>query len=301
MLSGCGFNFFGDFNCLDNPPIIANTMNDVRLQNGIFDHWNVTENVENPYSPTIPSEWTLLTIMDANFNGDLGAGNLEYDLTRIEGYKIKRRLVGAPTWVTLGYVDNSLHIGDVVWQDNLAVSGGTYEYAVVPIVDGNETNYITNTIGAEFDGVFICDTNTIYKFYAGVSYGTGEQVQKIGVFEPYGRKYPVVVSNALTNYMKGSFTGTVLPKNFLENGNLNPIDMTEEQKWLLTFLSNRKPKIIKDWANHSWLISIVDSPQIDYQANSGMCIASVSANYVEIGDVHNQQDLYSAGLTKEVQ
>ena len=247
MFMMCGYNFCSDGNALDPAPIVNNGFTDVTLRNGIFDHWNVNRDVTSPYSSTIPTDWDYLTIMNANFNGNIESGNSEFSLGNIDGIKIKRRKVTDFDWVTLAYFDSSeLESLNFVFNDNIAASGYTYEYAFVPVVGGTEGNYITNTIGAKFDGVFICDLDTIYKFYAGVQYGTNERVQKIGVFEPYGRKYPVVVSNSLINYETGSVTGTVLADDYLRTKAMNRIDMVKEQRALKDFLTNKKAKILKD-------------------------------------------------------
>ena len=247
MFMMCGYNFCSDGNALDPSPIVNNGFTDVTLRNGVFDHWNVNRDVTSPYSSAIPTDWDYLTIMNANFNGNIESGNSEFSLGNIDGIKIKRRKVTDFDWVTLTYFDASeLETLNFVFNDNIAASGYTYEYAFVPVVGGTEGNYITNTIGAKFDGVFICDLDTIYKFYAGVQYGTNERVQKIGVFEPYGRKYPVVVSNSLINYETGSVTGTVLADDYLKTKAMNRIDMVKEQRALKDFLTNKKAKILKD-------------------------------------------------------
>ena len=297
MFIASGYNFCADKNALDPSPITTTQFSTVKLENGIFDHWNVTKNVVSGYSHDIPTEWDALTVMDANFNGNLRAGNIDYALGQISGFNIKRRKTTDFNWINLKYVPYA-DIKDlsIVFNDNLAQSGVEYEYALVPVVGGVEGNYVSNTIGADFDGVFICDTDTIYRFYAGVQYGSTERVQKIGVFEPYGRRYPVVVSNVLVNYERGSFRGTVLPPNYLKTGNLDSLAMVNERKTLLEFLTNKRAKILKDWNGNSWLCIIVDSPSISYNDNSGMAVASVSSNYVEIGDSDNQSDLYAAGL-----
>ena len=124
-------------------------------------------------------------------------------------------------------------------------------------------------------------------------------MQQIGVFEPLGRKYPVVVSNSLINYETGSFTGTVLPNDFLENHNFNALDMVNERKELLDFLTNKNAKILKDWNGNIWLIIIVNNPSISFQTNTSMKLADVSASWVEIGDYNSQKDLYEAGLAVE--
>lgn len=302
MFMMCGYNFCSDGNALDPAPIVNNGFTDVTLKNGIFDHWNVNRDVTSPYSSAIPTDWDYLTIMNANFNGNIESGNSEFSLGNIDGIKIKRRKVTDFDWVTLTYFDASeLESLNFVFNDNIAASGYTYEYAFVPVVGGTEGNYITNTIGAKFDGVFICDLDTIYKFYAGVKYGTNERVQKIGVFEPYGRKYPVVVSNSLINYETGSVTGTVLADDYLKTKAMNRIAMVKEQRALKDFLTNKKAKILKDWNSHSWLIVPIDNISTSYDSKYGMGIADVSFDWVELGDSNNQSDLYNNGILEEAE
>lgn len=299
MFMMCGYNFCKDGNALDPAPITANNFKTVRLTNGIFDHWNVTRDVSSSYSSAIPTTWEYLTIMDANFNGNIVAGNSSFSLALIDGIKIKRRKTTDFDWVSLKYIPASdITTLSFTFNDNLAASGEQYEYAFVPVVGGIEGNYITNTISTKFDGVFICDLDTIYKFYAGVKYGTNERVQKIGVFEPYGRKYPVVVSNGLINYETGSVTGTVLADDYLKTKAMNRIAMVKEQKVLKDFLTNKKAKILKDWNGNSWLMFVTDSISTSYENKYGMGIADVSFDWTEIGDANNQADLYNNGLTE---
>lgn len=302
MFMMCGYNFCSDGNALDPAPIVNNGFTDTTLRNGIFNHWSVNRDVTSPYSSAIPTDWDYLTIMSANFEGNINSGNIELAFSSIDGIKIKRRKVTDFDWVTLAYFDASeLESLNFTFNDNIAASGYTYEYAFVPVVGGIEGNYITNTIGAKFDGVFICDLDTIYKFYAGVEYGTQERVQKIGVFEPYGRKYPVVVSNGLINYANGTVKGTVLPDSFFENKVLNRVQMVQQREQLLDFLTNKKAKILKDWNGNSWLMIVVDNPTVSYVNNSGMGIADVEVKWVELGNSDNQADLYNNGIVKEAE
>lgn len=302
MFMMCGYNFCADGNALDPAPIINDTFTDVILKNGVFDHWNATRDVASEYPPTIPTSWDYLTVMDANFNGNIESGNSDFSLGNIDGIKIKRRKTTDFNWVTLTYIKaDELNSLNFTFNDNLAASGYTYEYAFVPVVAGVEGNYITNTIGAKFDGVFICDLDTIYKFYAGVEYGTREQVQKIGIFEPYGRKYPVVVSNGLINYATGSFSGTVLPGDYFDTRNFDRLKIVQEQDLLIEFLTNKRAKILKDWNGNSWLMIIVDNPAVSYEKNSGMGMVNVEASWVELGDSDKQADLYNSGIIKEAE
>lgn len=215
--------------------------------------------------------------------------------------KLKRRKYGDFNWVTL----NSATIiptrpYDVVWNDNLAQSGVTYEYAVVPVSSGVEGRYVTDNILAQFNGLFICSKDKIYKLYEGIAYGSGQREQKVGVFEPYGRKYPIVTSNANINYDTGSFSGLILPENYMETGKIDRKAIVERKDAILDFLTNKSAKIIKDFNTNIWLCMITGSPSVTYENSLGMGVVSIDASWVEIGDVNNSSDMYSAGFIEEV-
>ena len=297
MNSIVGYNFCSDGNCLDATPVQVNNIITTTIQNGIFNHFDVTSDVTSSYSATIPTAWDYLTLMDANFNGNINAGNVDYAIATLTAVKVKRRKITDYNWVTLIEVPiTSLSDLSFTFQDNLAASLQEYEYAFVPVISGVEGNYVTNTISTNFSGVFICDLNTIYRFYAGVQYSGVEQVQKIGVFEPFGKQYPVVVSNALLNYQKGSVSGTVLNSDFISTNTIDRLAIVQERKALLEFLTNKKAKILKDWNGQEILLIVVDNPSTTYANNYGMGIADVAFNYVELGDSNTQADLYNSGI-----
>ena len=301
MFMICGYDFCKDENALNPSPLRSAIYDSTKLENGIFSHWYVTKDVTSPYSSQEPTIWDYLTVMDANFNGTLQAGNVEYLIENIEGIKIKRRIVGEYDWITIKYIDAvqleqslSFTVNDYLNQSEVE-----YEYALVPVIQGIEGNYVSNTINSKFNGVFICDLDTIYKFYADVSYGASQRVQKVGVFEPLGRKYPVVVSNALLNYETGSFEGMILNDDFIKTRALNNIAMIKERKSLLDFLNNKKAKILKDWNGNYFLMMIVDSPKISFSNNYGMGVNTINGSWVEIGNPYVQKDLYESGLLTE--
>ena len=55
MIGFLGYNFCRDGNALDPTPTDINNINYTRVQNGIFDHFNVSKNVEFDYSSIIPT------------------------------------------------------------------------------------------------------------------------------------------------------------------------------------------------------------------------------------------------------
>ena len=220
MIAFCGYNFCSDRNTLDPMPTSATNITDTRLMNGIFDHWYATQSTEGKYPTTIPEQWDYDTIMDADFNnGNLSAGNVDFVLEEITSLRIKRRAVGEFNWITLYDIpimtEADLRVSVI---DTLNKNDTEYEYALVPVLNEIEGDYITNTVMSEFDGVYICDLDTIFRFYAGVSYGTGNRVQQVGTLEPLGRKFPIMVSNSLLNYETGSVTGTVVTPAYYQPG-----------------------------------------------------------------------------------
>lgn len=301
MFMICGYDFCKDENTLNPTPLSSSNYNFTMLKNGIFSHWYVTNDGEYSYSPEEPTVWDYLTIMNANLNGNLQAGNVSLLGDNIEGIKVKRRKIDSYDWITLKYipVDELFESTTFSFNDYLNQNDTTYEYAFVPIINGAEENYITNTIASKFEGVFICDSETIYKFYNGVQYGSLERVQKIGVLEPFGSKYPVIVSNGMINYSKSSLKGTILNNDFENSHIIRRKEIAEKREILLNFFTNKKAKILKDWNGNFWLMIIVDSPSVEFVNNYGMGISNISANWIEIGDPYNQQDLYNTGLLIE--
>lgn len=297
MLSFCGYNFMSDINALDPLATNLNNLDNVQIQNGIFDHFNATRDVTFAYNTDLPGLWDFLTVMDANFNGNINAGNVDFLFNQISHIRVKRRKIGEFEWLYLKEIPiNTVDDLTFVITDNLNKHGETYEYALVPTLNSIEGNYITNSIASEFEGVFVCDLDSIYKYYAGVSYGDSEQVMRVGVFEPMGRQYPVVVSNAMTNYQRGAVSGTITQPDFDNTRVIDRIATVKYRKELLDFLTNKRAKVLKDWNGNLWLMIISGSPTVSYDNNFGMGIANVGFEYVELGDAENQRDLYNAGL-----
>jgi hypothetical protein len=211
--------------------------------------------------------------------------------TNVTQFRTRTMLTG-PTAPTL-YFTNS---GIQSFVDYTASDDQEYEYALVPVFDGNEGNYLIVTAKSQFDGVFITDGTDIYKFYADVAYGNFQQTQKVNAHEPFGRKYPVIVSNAATNYMAGSMSGMVLAGDYLKTGKIDRKAIAAERDTLLKFLTNKKPKILKDWNGNIWMVAIVDNPSVTYYDGSGMGLMNVSMTFMEVGDATNVNDLAANGF-----
>lgn len=297
MIGFIGYNFCSDGNSADPTPTNINNITNTRLQNGIFDHFNVTRNVAFDYNSIIPTDWDIDTIMNADFKGNASAGNVSQMAAGITSIRVKRRVKGTFDWITIKQISVSKPEDlSFVITDNLNAYNTEYEYAFVPVMEDVEGSYIIESILSKFEGVFVCDVDTVFKFHAGVEYNNNTSNQQVGVFQPYNRKYPVVVSNSIMNYQTGSIGGWVLPNDFDDNRNPSRIAITKEKEGLLKFLLNKKPKIIKDMNGNSWLVYFTGNPTLSYDNNYGQGMVKVSAEWTEVGNPNDKTDLYENGL-----
>lgn len=297
MIELIGYNFFRDGNAIDPTPTNIQSITSTTLKNGIFDHFNVSDSVTFDYTTIVPTGWDVDTILNADFKGTTSAGNIDDTYKDIEKVRIKRRIKGTFEWTTLREIEiNDIADLGFAITDNLNQYNIEYEYAFVPIVGDTEGNYIVESIMSKFRGVFICDSDVVMKLVAGVEYSGNTVNQQIGVFQPYNRQYPVVVSNSIIQYKTGNIGGWVLPESYEQDRNIDPVTITKEKESMIKFLTNKKPKIIKDSNGNSWLVYFTGSPSLSYENNYGQAMVKISAGWTEIGDSNSKDDLFASGL-----
>ena len=297
MIGLIGYNFCSDSNALDPTPTDINNIAYTKIQNGIFDHFNVSRDTSFDYSSIIPTDWDINTLMNADFAGNVSAGNVGQLATGITSIRVKRRIKGTFDWTTIREIPVSKPEDlSFVITDNLNAYNVEYEYAYVPMMEDVEGNYIIESILSKFEGVFICDVDTVFKFYAGVEYDTNDAVQQVGVFQPYNRKYPIIVSNSVMQYQTGGVGGWILPEDYDDTHVFDRSKIVKEKEVLLNFLMNKKPKILKDMNGNNWLVYFTGNPSVTYDNNYGQGMLKVSAQWTEVGDPNDKTDLYENGL-----
>lgn len=294
-----GYDFLRDKYCWQPTPTDFTNINNIRIENGMYDHMNITKDVDFDYTTELPGKWNLQTQFDADFNGTITAGNVDYILAQISSIKVKRRVKGTFDWITLFTVPIS-KVSDVdfVRYDYIAKNNETYEYAIVPVIGNTEGEYSINSIKSEFYGIFITDNKSSYKFLEGASYSGNERSNQTGIFEPYGSKYPVVIKNGALSYDKGTLTGTVIT--FDANQELDREGTIERLKAIENFLTEPTGKILKDFNGNIWLVSITDNIPVTYYSEVGMGFAQVSFNWNEIGSATDSGDLYYNNLIEDI-
>ena len=194
---------------------------------------------------------------------------------------------------------------DFTFIDFLNQYGKTYKYALVPLltqqqsgveveVEGGYT--VSGAVQSVFDGVYIGDSTGIQRLKAGVAYNNLNTNQQVGVIPTLGNKYPVIVSNGNIQYDTGSVSGLIVPDDFYSDGNLSRLDMSNKREVISSFITNKKPKVLKDWNGNIWLVVFTDNVDVSFDNNYGMGVATLSSGWTEVGDPTNQEDLQRTGL-----
>ena len=238
-------------------------------------------------------------------NGD--SLSLDYNIP-VTALLVKRQDTSNPsgTWLTL-YMKPVTQADDMdfTYIDFLNQYGKTYKYALVPLlrqkqgdvdveIEGGYT--LSNAVDSVFDGVFIADADMSQRVKAGASYGNVTTNQSVGALTPIGAQYPVIITNSHNRYDSGSISGYILPNDFYSTGNLSRTDIVKKYNEIKQFLTNKKSKVIKDWNGNIWLTMMLDNIDCTFDNNYGMGMITFSANWVQVGDATNQEDLQSTGL-----
>ena len=299
MITFMGYNFCSDINALDPYPTNIKSIKSTKVQNGLIDHYDASSDTSIT-SIVKPTSWDFNTILDCNFNQNISGGSIDQLSADVTEIRVKRRAVGTFDWVQIkSYKVATVDDLSFIFNDYLCYNDVAYEYAYVPVYGTTEGQYATSTVLSQFDGVFICDADTIFRFYAGVEYGTTDTAQQVGTFTVLGRQYPVVMSNGLSNYQTGSVTGMVLPDDYGETGQIDRKEIVQKRDKLIKFLTNKHAKILKDHNGNKWLCYVTSNPQTSYVNSFGQGVVSVGFGWTEIGDADSKQDLVKAGLVKE--
>lgn len=303
MLGFINYNLLQDGDALNPYPTHIEDINDVKIQNAIYNDFLITSDVNSPYNTMPPTDWDIYTILWATFNNTINAGSVDLEFGDVAAIRIKRRKLGDFDWVTI-YEKEINDVSDFAFSGNdyFAQYGEEYEYAWVPVLQqGNrEGNYITNSIESKFKGVFVCDADTIHKFYAGVAYGPSQQTQQVGIYNPIGQKYPIYVTNGENNYQTGSLTAKIVG-NYENTHVLDRKEMVQEKNNLIKWLTNKKAKIIKDDNGNIWVVMVTGAPSVTYNSQWGNNMMELSFQWGEVGEPNDVKDMQSVGLWPQSQ
>lgn len=262
------------------------------LQNAIFDHFYITHDTDYDYTTSVDRPWDFETVMNADFNGDLMAGNVDYVAEQVSEVRIKRRKKGEYKWTTLFAVPienaDSFHFERF---DRYARSQTEYEYSLVPVVAGIEGEINKNTIASKFEGVFIMERELGFNSILNVSSQINKNHPTL-IVAPIHRKFPYVFGNGNTNYYSGSLSAIFVQMD--EFCNFDWDKGWEYRHALMEFLCNGSAKILKMGDGKMWLVSIIDSPSETISIHEKA--PTISFTWAEIDDCESGHALYENGF-----
>ena len=299
------YDFFQDSNAIN---FTSNdlSINGIQISNGIYEHMNLLNvlNIsENLFDTTTPTIWNDNTLLNCNFINNINGGSISDIIANVSKIEIQRQEVGTTEWITLQTiykVDDELQASFTMY-DTYNKNNTLYEYRILPIaIDGTNGASISKQVLSQFCGAYICDANNIYNITDEYTLDSISTVQKSVVYEPYGRKYPIVAYNATTQYRQGQTSAILLAPTSKSTIN-SYIDKFAQVNLVSEFnswLSNRRAKIIKDFNGNFRIVTIHSNISNDYYKVLGNAIASTTFNWVEMGEF-TQEYLDQLGMTEQ--
>ena len=270
---------------------LSGELTKIVIGNGIFDHMNVTTDTSISYTTTIPDWDDDTTILNANFNGNLLATPSYTKLV------LKRKDSSLLNWINLSEIQVQPNQSAFInFNDSFIPTGITQEYALVIYLDNVPSDYITVEVTPQWGKYFLSDKDNRFPLNYAVIYSNHVQNIQNGVFMPISATYPIVVQNGEGNYRSGSLQFKVLGYQFEEDKTLDRVSMTKQLDDMLKFLTNGKAKCLTDFNGNIFIIKVVNSPQISYDANYGNSIPTISFDWVEQGKYNDYDTMLELGL-----
>lgn len=265
----------------------------IQISNCLADDLFVTNKYLEP-SISYDTTWDYDTQMHAKYEGHPNAGNVNFAAHSVDFLRLKRRKAGTYKWLNL----HEVNIGGSMdfhfeYFDRLCRAKQFYDYALVCVIGGIESNFIVNTIMSDFDDAFIVEKDKSYPLALNLSLSESPDKETTTV-KTLGRKYPFIINNSIGYYTTGSLRGTFIQKDPVDCWT----DTNIEQGWkyrdeVNTYLLNGLPKLIKYYDGRIFLANI-DSVNVDYSRHELMPIHTI--DFTEIGNSEEVGDLYDCGM-----
>ena len=186
------------------------------------------------------------------------------------------------------------------FNDSFIPTGITQEYALVLYENNVPSEYHTVDVTPIWGKYFLSDKDTRFVLKYAVIYSNHVQNIQNGTFMPIGATYPIVVQNGEGNFRSGSLQFKVLGYQFEIDKRLDRVSITQQTQDILKFLTNGKAKCLTDFNGNIYILKVVNSPQISYDANWGNGVVTISFDWVEQGKYNDYESMLELGLFDQV-
>ena len=275
----------------NNDVAMSDTFTNVIIGNGAFDHMNISTDTSISYTPNIPA-WSETDVLNITFNGNLINGSPNY--TKLV---LKRKDDTLLNWMNLSEIDVKYNVPTYVnFDDSFIPTGVTQQYALVVYVDDIPSEFHTVDITPHWGKYFLSDKNNKFVLNYAVIYSGQVQNIQNGVLMPIGATYPMVIQNGEGNYTSGSVQFKVLGYQYEIDKRLDRVSITKQKNDMLKFLTNGKAKCLTDFNGNIYILKVVNSPQISYDANWGNGMVTISFDWVEQGKYNDYESMLELGL-----
>lgn len=281
-----GLECCGSGDAISSTPTLINEITYISISNGVYDEMFGSDNA-NIKQDNTSKKWDFDTRFYAKFQGNLMAGNVDYAASIVSSMRIKRRKNNEHQWFTIFDIPIATN-DDFNFEliDRYAQGSQDYYYALIPVIEHVEGNINKNQIRSEFNHYFILDKDISYPIIFNTSLNL-ELNKNIGIVNTLGRKYPFVISNGLSQYKTGTLQFALAP---IIDCNVDTDDIYNYKTQFEEWISNGKPKILKDWTGQIYMIDITSNVSIDLSYYN---LPSYQIQFTEIGDPLNETDMYN--------
>jgi hypothetical protein len=267
----------------------------IDFTNSIIDEVHIKEDTNTTFTPE-KEVWLPSTIALAKFQGDLHYGNFTLYGLEITTLKFRKRKTNELKWITFGSLPFSKDINTYEIIDRLIESGEEYEYAVLPTTSTIEGDMKKAIITTEFEGMFISDKDSYYKLIYNYNLGDINFNSQNSLIETLGNTYPTIMYSS-SNFQSGSLQCMLVSDSTITTG--GSIDIKVEKalrRQIMTFLTNKKPKVLRDSSGNFMIINILNTPRLIPHNELNQQLYDLFFEFVEVANPHDENSLLLTGL-----
>lgn len=262
----------------------------VMIKDGTYNHLYLSKNGLKDAT----FNWDYDTLLNADFDNDLTAGNNDFHLLKTDRIVVRRREKGEQKWITLYTKEiNVVEDFNIHIVDKYARSNTEYEYQVSSYLNGVENSVVIKNVYSNFEGFYITDKDCLYGTIYNVDNCDTTRNVTAQILELLNSKYIHVVSNSSANYDSGTISGVFMDYD-IDKDYLDKQKSWKYREDIKNRLSNKKPLILKVQDGRIWMIKV--SGEISDNNDGHIDLRRIGFGWVEIGDLKDMQDLYGYGF-----